>query len=277
MENEFRNNRALCFSIPLSLLTIVTSVGGIFFKSIYARETLSYAAQGVAQDMFDLLLVVPTVIITASLIGKGKRSALFVWLGTVLYTLYTFVIYCFGVHFNALFLVYCLTLGLSFYSIVTVLLKTDLQEIKGWFDDKKTENVMSIFLMILGLLFYATWLKEVIPAIIHNETPQSVKDAGLLTNPVHVLDLSIFLPGVFIASILLKKKNPLGYLFAPSLLVFVILTAIAIGGMVVAMKLYGMEVDMSLSMVFAILAIISVFVLVSFLRHMKRASEPETV
>jgi hypothetical protein len=276
MENEFRSNRASYFSIPLSLLIIVTSVGGIFFKRIYARETLSYAAQGVAQDIFDLSLVVPTLIITALLIGNGKRSALFVWLGTMLYTLYTFVIYCFGVHFNALFLVYCLTLGLSFYSIVTVLLKTDLQEIKGWFDNKKTENLISIFLMILGLLFYATWLKEVIPAIIRNDIPRSVIEAGLPTNPVHVLDLSIFLPGVFIASILLKKKSPLGYLFAPSLLVFVILTAIAIGGMVVAMKLYGMEVDLRLSMVFAVLAIMSMLVLVGFLRHMKRASEPET-
>ena len=164
---------------------------------------------------------------------------------------------------------------MSFYSIVTVLINTNLEEVKGWFGDEKTENIMSMFLFLIGLMFYSTWLKEIIPALAHNDIPQSVREARLLTNPVHVLDLSIFLPGVLISSVLLKKKNPLGYLFAPSLLVFVILTAIAIGGMVVSMSLFGIPVELSLSMIFAVVALISLFVLISFLSHMKKVREPE--
>ena len=276
MQREIRSNTPLYFSIPLSLLIIVTSIGGMFFRSVYARETLAYAAQGVAQDLFDFIIVTPTLTISALMIRSGKRSALFVWLGTMLYVLYTFVIYCFAVHFNSLFLVYCLTLGTSFYAIVTVLTNMSFDEVKGWFNDKKTENAMSMFLLLIGVMFYSTWLKEIIPALIHNDIPQSVREARLLTNPVHVLDLSIFLPGVLISSILLKKRHSLGYLFAPSLLIFVILTAIAIGSMVISMSLSGVEVELSLSMIFAVVALISVFVLVNFLSHMKKESSAET-
>ena len=48
----------LYFSIPLSLLVLVTAVGGIFIDATYIRETTSYAAQGIGQDMVNFLIVV---------------------------------------------------------------------------------------------------------------------------------------------------------------------------------------------------------------------------
>jgi cation transport ATPase len=48
------------------------------------------------------------------------------------------------------------------------------------------------------------------------------------TNPVHVLDLSFFLPAVIITGVLLLKRRPLGYTLATAFMAFLTLTGIPI-------------------------------------------------
>ncbi len=274
MESGLRQ-KPLLFTVPLSLLIAAASLGGLFISGMYSRETAFAAAQALAQDVIDLIIVVPTLLISSVLIRKGSKYSYFIWLGAMMYVAYTFVIYCFGVHFNDLFLVYCFTLGLSFYSITTILASTDSHAVMSWFDEKKSNNVVIAYLWIIALLFSAQWLKEIIPAMINNDVPQSVKDAGAFTSAVHVLDLSIFLPGFFVAAVLLRKRHPIGYLIAPSFVVFGMLTAVAIGAMVVSMRFSGLNVDETSLLVFVGLAAISVVVMVEFLNHIK--SEPRAV
>jgi hypothetical protein len=59
-------------------------------------------------------------------------------------------------------------------------------------------------------------------------TPQSVIDMGLPTNPVHILDLAFFLPAVILTGVLLLKRKPLAYTLAPSFIVFLLLTGVPI-------------------------------------------------
>jgi len=105
-------------TIILSLVLAVVSFYGIFIPNTYIRETASMAAQGIGQDIFDLFFVIPLLLISLFLVHKEKRTALFIFSGTVLYILYSFFIYCFGLHFNNLFLLYCTTLGLSLYTFI---------------------------------------------------------------------------------------------------------------------------------------------------------------
>ncbi len=270
MDRRLRGKNVFYFTIPTALLVIATSVGGLFFGNTYSRETLEWLGQAVGQDLVDLVLLVPTLLISALLVGMGKRSALFVWLGAMMYTAYTFVIYSFGVHFNALFLVYCWTLGLSVYAFVTLVVQIGPAVVKGWFDETRHEHVISIFVLIAGVLFYLMWLKEDLPAMILNRAPASLQETGLLTNPVHVLDLSLILPGFIVTSVLLLKKHAFGYLFAPVLLVFGILMDITIAALIIVMKIRGAEDTVALALLFVIFAIIGVVVLITFLRHMKK-------
>ncbi len=270
MDNSLRGKTVFYFTIPTALLVIVTSVGGLFFGNTYSHETLEWLGQAIGQDLVDLVLLVPTLLISALLVGTGKKSAMFVWLGAMMYTAYTFVIYSFGVHFNALFLVYCWTLGLSTYAFVTLVVQIGPGVVKGWFDETRHEHIISIFVLIAGVLFYLMWLKEDLPAMILNRAPASLQGTGLLTNPVHVLDLSLILPGFIITSVLLLKKHAFGYLFAPVLLVFGILMDITIAALVVVMKIRGSGNTVALAALFIAFAIIGIIVLVSFLRHMKK-------
>ena len=66
------------------------------------------------------------------------------------------------------------------------------------------------------------------PSLLAGKTPQSLLDMAIPTNPVHILDLSFFLPAVLITAVLLIRRRPLGYTLAPAFLVFLILTGIPI-------------------------------------------------
>ena len=74
--------------------------------------------------------------------------------------------------------------------------------------------------MIISVLFYIQWLSQDVPAILSNEAPADVREINIPTNPVHVLDLGLFLPAMIITSILLWKKKPSGQLFAGPLFNF---------------------------------------------------------
>ena len=84
------------------------------------------------------------------------------------------------------------------------------------------------FLIVTGLLFALLWLSEDVPALLAGKTPQSVLDMGIPTNPVHILDLSFFLPAVLITGWMLLRRRPLGYTLALGFIVFLILTGIPI-------------------------------------------------
>jgi len=270
MDKTLKSETVLFFTIPTTVLIIVASLGGLMFGSTYSRETASWYAQAIAQDIANLVIIVPTLLVSAFFVTRGKKSALFVWLGAMLYTAYTFVIYSFGVHFNSLFLVYCWALGLSLYSLIVTTAKLSSGEVKSWFDETRREYLVSSFVLIAGVLFYLMWLKEDLPAMIVHHTPMSLQENGLMTNPVHVLDFSLVLPGFIITSILLLRQHPIGYFFTPILLVFAALMDMTIAWLVVFMNLRGTTGDIALTAVFVIVAAICLMVLVIFLRHMKK-------
>ncbi len=267
MTSSFPAGRALAVTVPLIILIAAVSLGGLFLPQTYARESANWTAQALAQDIFDLVVVVPVLLVSAFLVRRGSRLALLVWLGTMLYNAYTFVIYSFSVHFNPLFPVYCWTLGLTAYGAVAVGASVELDAVKGWFDDGKPILAPPVFLSLLALLFFGLWIKEILDAIAGNTLPRSLQETGLPANPVYVLDLAFCLPGFVITSYLLWKKRPLGYLLMPSLLVFAILMDLAIGALAVAYKARGLSSDLTLTVIMGVLALVTVLPLVSFLHH----------
>lgn len=252
----------------LAVALAVVSVAGAFFESVYARETASMAAQGIGQDLVNLFIVAPLLIISFWLMKKGNRTGTLIYGGTVFYILYSFVIYSLGVHFNRLFLLYCLVLGLSVYSFIIFFY--GLKEVRSWFGKGVPARATGIFLIIVAVVFYFVWLRDVLPAIIDNTIPKSVSDYNLLVNPVHVIDMAFALPGLIISGILLMKKHSLGYVFTPLSLVFIILMALALAAMGVIMNVKGINEDLSIVMIFLVISFISTGFLIAFLRKLKR-------
>lgn len=266
-------NQLRVITVLTSLMLVFLSTAsffGTFVDITYAREVPSMAAQGIGQDMVDLFLVVPAIIISLIYMRKGNKTATLLFGGLVFYVMYSFIIYSLGVHFNLMFLVYCLTLGSSAYLFIFFMYNISRTDVKSWFVSKTPNGGLAILLIIIAAMFYLLWLKDVIPPILNNTIPSTVSDYDLLVNPVHVIDIAFALPGLVITAVLLLKKHNLGYILAPVALVFMIVLTIALAAMVIMTKVRGISEDMSIAIIFIIISLVSMVFLWSFMRALKK-------
>jgi hypothetical protein len=259
---------SLWLSVLVAFLVLIASSAGLFLKSIYARETTSYALQSVGQDI-ENIVAAAALLMTAYFVSKGSIKASLVWMGVLLALMYSYVIYAFAVHFNSLFLVYVAILGLSFYTLIGSLIHLHLEGLQPYFAANTKARLVSVFLLVVAILFYFQWLSEDIPALLTGKIPQSVIENGQLTNPVHVLDMGLLLPGMIITAILLWRRKLLGYILAIPLLVFSILTGIGILAIFVAMSMKGMPTSLAVELLIAIIIVVSFVLSMLYVREVK--------
>ncbi|MES1217801.1 MAG: hypothetical protein ABUT20_20010 [Bacteroidota bacterium] len=262
------NSIALQLSVSQALLIVLTGLTGIFTPGFYAQESANWQAQSIGQDIIDCFLIVPVLVISAIYLKRKSENAFAVWGGINFYLSYTYAIFCFDVHFNMFFIVYCIILGMSFYSCLIFfyrMLKAGGKAVQpsGFNFIKLT----AFYFICIAVLFYILWLSEIVPSVIHREVPSVLKETRLFTNPVHVIDLSIFLPGLIISGILLFKRKAPGYQLAPALLTFLVLMNITIGFLMLFMYYKGVEANPVLALFMGVLAIFSFFLLRLFLKN----------
>jgi hypothetical protein len=113
------------------------------------------------------------------------------------------------------------------------------------------------------------WLSEDLPALFSGKIPQSLTENGLLTNPVHVLDLGLVLPGMIITAVLLWRKKLLGSLLAIPLLVFIILTAMGILAINITLSGKGMPANVGVAFFITTLIVVSLTLSWLYLRDVK--------
>jgi hypothetical protein len=253
------------FSIALAGLVCAMSIPGLMVRAVYSRESPNWYAQAVAQDGFDLFLIVPALLLTA-FFARTKNAAFLIWGGVVVYCVYTFVIYCFAVHFNMLFLLYCLALGVSVFALGYFLKSVAVLPPYHESGDHKAIRWVAFYLMIVAGAFYLLWLSEIIPASIRNKPPDVLAETGLITNPIHVLDLSVCLPGLFLVGLLSLKKMPLALALVPAALTFTILMDLTIGTISVVLYMNELAPMSGLPIVMGAMTLIGTSLLVWYLR-----------
>ncbi len=254
---------------PIAILVAIAGLVGIFDPAIYARETASWAAQGIGQDWVNVLVAAPLLLAIGGIAWSGSRTARVLLGGALLYTSYSFVIYALAVHFNALFLIYCAVLGLSTFALVDLVTVLRADDMPSWYDDRAPRKTVAGMLLAIAAVFGAMWLAQDVPAVLGGNTPRDLAATGLPTNPVHVLDLSLVLPAMVITAVSFLRGRPSGRVLAPVLLGFGVLMALAIGGMVLVMNLRGVAIDVTPVIVMVAVAAASAVVLGALLRHLR--------
>ena len=221
------------------MLMGAASTAGIFLPFVYAKETPSWAAQGIGQDVVNLCLILPAMLICLYRAAEGSIRAVLVCLGLLIYMIYSYVLYAFFVHFSALFPVYIAVLGLSFYAFAGVLSDVRHEQARDMFEHT-TGRAQSAYLMLSGVGFGALWLSSIAAAIASGEPPRDVVETGFPVNPVHVLDLAFVLPAMIVTSVSLWKRRALGFLLAVPLMTFAAAMGSAIVGMMLVMRTRGL-------------------------------------
>ena len=246
------------FSISLATLVLLTGLAGIMRPAMYETEAFNWQIQTVWQDYVDVIFVVPVLLVSGFFSSRGSLNALSVWAGTLLYLCYTYAIFAFSIHFNRSFLFYCIILGLSFYGILWFFHKNKSKRImfrgRSWW--------LAIYLILTGAVFYLAWLADVSPALLLGSRPAGIEQAGLFTNPVHVLDLSIVLPAYIICGILLLGRQEIGVAMAPVLLSFGALMGLSTSTLQLVLFFNHMAHSLPVAFFLLLIAVVNIFFLI---------------
>lgn len=219
----WRPARLSALSAVIAALVLMTSLLGLLAGWPYQFETANWQLQARAQDAGNLLAV---VVLLGSLVpaARGSLRGRLVWTGALLYLAYAYVIYAMAVHFGQLFLAYVAAIGLSVYALAFGL---------RWWDggvrvERRPLNVGTVVIASIAVLFGLLWLASIVPAMLSGTVPVDLVEAGLVANPVHVLDLALVLPGMLITSRLARKGSGPAQVMVGPWLVFSALMAASV-------------------------------------------------
>lgn len=256
-------------SVPLGVLGMVAAAVGAFVHGAYEGMTDNWAQQTRAQDLADLFVGFPLLLLLALFVVRGSARALIAWLGVLIATFYTYVIYAFDVPFGHMYLINVALLGMSGWAFGGALLGIDLRPIRERFDDQTPCRSTGWILVAVAAVFYVMWLAEDIPATLRGEPSSTLKDVGLMTNPVHVLDTAFLLPACIVCGLGLVRGKAFAYVFAPALMLT--LATISVG--IVTILAVGIaDGDSSLvpiAIAMALAGLVQAAVAVRFLRHLR--------
>ena len=246
MTNERTHDPMFWSTITIALLVALTAIAGLYWPATYARETAYSRAGGQASDIVDLFLVVPVLLISGIMGHRGSIAARLVWLGTLGYLLYNFVIYAFGVRFNPLFLVYCATLSLCLYVTIFGVRFIPLEQVAQKYGPRAPRKTIALVFLYLAASTAYFELRSDIPALLGGQIPKDVTDASTPVDFIHVLDLGFLLPGLCITAILLFRRKPSGYALAPAFLSLLAIMSMELVSImaVLGRRGFGMSVPM---------------------------------
>jgi hypothetical protein len=239
----------------------------------------SAGANGNMRGTALVVLFVGVPALAAAVIGatRGSARAFVVWLGTLGYLLYQAVMFAFATPFNQLFLIYVAYLGLAIWTIVSVLRHTDLHAFDLRLSPRVPIRFIAGYAAVVVVLNTGAWLSRIVPAML-SDTPRAfLADSGLLTNPVYVQDLAIWLPLLATAAVAAWRKAVWGRLITAAMLVLFVLESVSIavdqwtGSM--ADPVSGLS-SMAMVPAFAAVALVTAVPLGVFLRNVDRSAGP---
>ncbi len=264
--------RWLALSMGAALLAVVGNVGALLSVGrTYGAAYPSLTNQAIAQDLVSLAIVVPLLVWTAIQAEIGSLRGYLVWLGLLLFTAYNYVIYTLSIHFGPFFVVWVGVLGFTVYALIGGFAALDPGAVRARVQ-RPSMRIVGWFMIIVAGLFAMVWLAQILPAQLAGTVPAAVTDTGTPTNPVHVLDLAVFLPGLAIAGILLLRRRALGYVLGPPLLVFLALTAAPILVTPLVEQARGGTASWSVAAPFVVFAVAAGWAALRLLRAIPSAS-----
>ena len=213
-------------SVSAGVLAFTGSVLSLLKPSaVYGRETDELINAAIAQDAVNAFLVSPLLVILAVLARRGSVISWLTLTGFLGFTVYNYSIYAFSIQFGPLFLVWVAVLGLSVFALAGAL-ATVVPEVAH--TAGATGRLTGWVLIATSVFFTLLWLREIIPDLLAGSPSTSASLWNVPTNPVHVLDLALFLPGVLISGALLLRGRAWGWATAAGSLAFLGLTALPI-------------------------------------------------
>lgn len=219
---------AYWFSGELGVVALAAAASSFFLPGILAGPAVSQGnLRGTA--LVVMVLALPSLVGSMRLTSRGSARALIIWFASVSYVLYQAVLFVFGTPFNSLFLLYVAMLSLAVWSLVALVHQTDVAALSDRFDRRLPAHGIAAYAGALAVLNALAWLRTIVPAISGDQPSSFLEGSGMITNPVFVQDLALWLPLMAVAAWWLWHRRAWGLL-----VVGVLLTMLACEGIGVA-------------------------------------------
>ena len=239
----------------------------LYGKGIYRNDSVSLAAQGIAQDVVTLVLGIPMLLISLVLARKNLLKGRLLLLGTVSYFLYAYISYSFLSMYNSLFLVYVMLMSLSLFTFILCIMSIDVEALKSSFSTKLPVKFIGGFQIFIGFILLMLWLGKIVPSLISDTTPIGLEHYTTLV--IQAMDLGIIVPVALLSAILLMKRRPFGYLLSSIVMIKGLTMLTAITAMIIGQVLAGVEVGIVEMTIFPIVNLIAIYCLVIVLRNVE--------
>jgi hypothetical protein len=268
-----RSNLTLAYRLSglLSVVTFVHAAVGAFYPAIFRDSPMTAGnAQGTALAL--LLIALPALVVSIILSARGSLRARLVWLGALSYILYNAAIYAFAVAFNALFLFYVASLSLSFWAILVLLTRLDVNELRARFAENLPVRAFAVYVLAASGLFFALWVSQILPALFESTRPAFLAGTNLLTSPVHVLDLGFALPISALGAVWLWQRKGWGFLLTGLMLSMLVIETASIALDQWFGHLHDPAASPAAVPVFVVLTGIGLVAVIAYLRYLRPAA-----
>ena len=175
--------------------------------------------QGTAQDVVGLLVVAPVLAALTWSARHSSSTAAELWRGCCLFVAYNATIYSFAVSFGPLFPVWVAALGLSVYAVVLGAAPATRRSGPG----PSAPPWAGVLVVTVGVIFSAAWLGQLAVDLARGGPSESAAALGLPTNPVHVLDLALLVPGAVAVGLRSLRRTAAQWELPSTLLVLLLM------------------------------------------------------
>ena len=145
------------------LMTIASASGLLFSSAIYPTDDVLQTF--FANDVVNLLIGLPILISSMWLSWRGKLIGLLLWPGALLYVLYNYTAYLFGLPLNWTLIFYLLLVLLSAITVTRLIMSIDGGTVRGQLEGLVFEKLSGGFLFVFGVLFILRAISIIADAI----------------------------------------------------------------------------------------------------------------
>jgi hypothetical protein len=213
------SSAAYVVSAIVAAASAVTSVAGLLIKDLYQDDTSWATAALRGGDLVTLVVAVPILVLAMVLASRGSSRARLVWIGALAYTIYNFAFYVFGAAFNDLFLVHVVAFSSSIFALIVTMTSLDASAIARGYRMRAPVRAVAALLILVGVVFASLWS---VFSISYAVTGRLSLGAATLEgmHTVFAIDLSLMVPGMALAGVLLWRGKPWGYVMGAAMSLF---------------------------------------------------------
>lgn len=198
------------------------ATGGLFARGFYTDGAWARSAFR-GNDLATLALAVPVLATSLALSLRGSARARLVLLGMLAYGTYDFAFYVFGAEFSDWFLLHVAAFTSSALGLLVLAHEIALPHVALGSLGRRS---IATYLGAVGAVMASLWTVESIRFAMTGELTSDAPRAGQHT--VFAIDLSLLVPGLLLAAVLLWRRHPWGVPAAVAMNVLAIVYQVAL-------------------------------------------------